>query len=64
MSANEAFSNAAHALVIPRRVSGNGQTVIPSEIRRIVGVKEGDTLLWIFDPETKTVQVKKHSIGG
>ncbi|CAN5893748.1 hypothetical protein BH24DEI2_BH24DEI2_09490 [soil metagenome] len=31
-------------------VTGRGQTVIPSDIRKRYGITEGDTLVWLEDP--------------
>lgn len=45
---------------IVRRLDGLGRLVIPEEIRRMLGWKEGDPLELYFDRENKAIVLKKY----
>ena len=45
---------------IVRRLDDLGRLVIPKEIRRVLGWKEGDPLELYFDKENKTIVLKKY----
>lgn len=49
---------------IIRRIDDLGRVVIPKEIRRTAGIKEGDPLEIFFDPETKTVGFTPYDVEG
>lgn len=46
------------------KISSKGQVVIPLEIRKMLGIEEGDTIRFIIDEsgETKIEVVKKRAI--
>lgn len=48
------------AMGIVRRLDDLGRLVIPKEVRRVLGWKEGDLLELYFDKENKTVVLKKY----
>lgn len=45
---------------IVRRLDDLGRLVIPKEIRRVLGWKEGDPLELYFDKENKAIVLKKY----
>jgi len=45
---------------IIRRVDDLGRVVIPGEIRRSMGIREGEPLEIYTDPETNSVVFRKH----
>lgn len=45
---------------IVRRLDDLGRLVIPKEIRRVLGWKEGDPLELYFDRENKAIVLKKY----
>lgn len=47
---------------IVRRLDDLGRLVIPKEIRRVLGWKEGDPLELYFDRENKTIVLKKYEV--
>ena len=50
------------AMGIVRRLDDLGRLVIPKEIRRVLGWKEGDPLELYFDRENKTIVLKKYEV--
>lgn len=48
---------------IVRRIDDLGRVVIPKEIRRNMGIKEGEPLEIYVDHETNSVVFKKHTEG-
>ena len=47
---------------IVRRLDDLGRLVIPEEIRRALGWKEGDPLELYFDRENKAIVLKKYEV--
>ena len=47
---------------IVRRLDDLGRLVIPKEIRRVLGWKEGDPLELYFDRENKAIVLKKYEV--
>ena len=47
---------------IVRRLDDLGRLVIPKEIRRVLGWKEGDPLELYFDRENKGIVLKKYEV--
>lgn len=47
---------------IVRRLDDLGRLVIPKEIRRVLGWKEGDPLELYCDRENKTIALKKYEV--
>ena len=47
---------------IVRRLDDLGRLVIPKEIRRVLGWKEGDPLELYFDRENKAVVLKTYEV--
>lgn len=47
---------------IVRRLDDLGRWTIPKEIRRELGLKEGDPLELYFDRENKTIVLKKYEV--
>lgn len=47
---------------IVRRLDDLGRLVIPKEIRRVLGQKEGDPLELYFDRENKGIVLKKYEV--
>ena len=47
---------------IVRRLDDLGRLVIPKEIRRVLGWKEGDPLKLYFDRENKGIVLKKYEV--
>ena len=47
---------------IVRRIDDLGRVVIPREIRKQIGIKEGEPLEIFVDPQTKMVGFKKYQI--
>lgn len=45
---------------IVRRLDDLGRYTIPKEIRRVLGLKEGDPIELYFDQENKTIMLKKY----
>lgn len=45
---------------IVRRLDDLGRLVIPKEIRRVLGWKEGDPIELYFDRENKAIMLKKY----
>lgn len=50
------------AMGIVRRLDDLGRLVIPKEIRRVLGWKEGDPLELYFDRENKGIVLKKYEV--
>lgn len=50
------------AMGIVRRLDDLGRLVIPKEIRRVLGWKEGDPLELYYDRENKTIVLKKYEV--
>lgn len=50
------------AMGIVRRLDDLGRLVIPKEIRRVLGWKEGDPLELYFDRENKAIVLKKYEV--
>lgn len=46
---------------IVRRVDDIGRVVIPKDLRRQFGIKEGDPLEFLIDSTTNTINIKKYS---
>lgn len=51
-----------YATGIIRRMDDLGRVVIPKEIRRTMGIKEGEPLEIYVDHETNSVVFKKHNV--